>query len=402
MAELSWILLSMGVLIPDQGFTRGTDGTPNAVEFLVAREKLWKKNFPVILRFREFGDRNLGPVSMRGIWHGKRIRVESTRHEPGVEPEEALGSVGLYQNLLIGSGERYLGVQRGFMPGVGPNIAEDREWAGTLSDRCPDRGWLRSMMHSMHRPIEGQSVEDYLQTHPPVEVQELDDSIVVHMAPSIEFGEVLRSENRDSVMGFLGLAVTFSRRADWRPTLIQFCLAASNLDVPKAEWVEGLSFAGVGAVVERSLRWGEWKEVGGVRVPATFEHQLHGRVEGGRFVRADMRLRSWLEVEFLEELPPGVSFALIPPASAGPLGKISDLDSGEVTVYDARGPQALLLAREEEVARGVEELATGVPREAPLDSPFWGRRLLLVAGAALLGLGLGRLLLRRRSSQGSG
>ena len=391
LAQFVASLLALSTLVLASGGPQSRSAE-ELVEFLVGKDRIWQEQIPRTFRFREWAEGPIGPSTMEGIVHGDKFRIRRVRLPEGAAREGAFTRPGRHRTTLISSGERYLIVQT--VAGAGPGEEKVvRPWIATLSNELGDPDLPLSMLMEMRSPFLGQDLTGFLRSHPVVDVEESGDSIRVCFASSEEAALTVQAGKADQIGGFLGHVITFERSCAWRPTLIQFIEDDGDLERSSGPGpLERVRFGKLTGVVVRSFEWSGWKDVAGTPLPSSREHRLFGRIEAGQIVGQSFRWASDLEVQALDDVPSGVSFELAPPPSAGPLGQINDLDSGEVIVHDLRGTDALVEDREELLNLFSDSTAEENTPAQALPLREWARRILFLAGACLLGFAALRVL----------
>ncbi len=377
------------------------DHVHEAVDFLLAREQVWKDRFPTTVRFREWDETLIGPVLWEGVRRrphpdtggGAQLYVEGTRYEPGTSQEAARHLAGSRKVVLVSSGERWMKVQED-LPGDGE---VGQSWTGFQQDQLPAGDWAESLMTQMHSPLGERGLVDFLEAGLPIDVHENDDKIVVFLASAKELAGFILAGDSSKISGFLGSVVTFERKADWRPTLMQLVSTYERVadDRGLAE-VERIKFGGLDGAVYASYSWGGWVPLGEVMIPTSKTYKLECLIEGAKLTPKDLALHQSLAVEVLEEVPPGVSFALTPPTSMGPVGRLVDRGTMEVTLHDSRPPEQRLASREQFVDAMVASQGDDAPPTPWRPSIGWLRLALLIIGMSLIGAALGRVVVAKR------
>jgi len=268
------------------------------------------------------------------------------------------------------------------------------------SKNCPTRHWLATMLHGMRFPLYRKTVSEYLRLHDSVAVREDADSIEIDFAATDFLAEAFHAGEYSSVGGFYGAKVTFEKSADWRPTIIRECFSPDTAPQPQPDAdpveLENVDFGGVKAVVLHRYDWLDWVRLGDVRVPTRKRVDHRIRVEEQEMILLHSVFESDFEARTIDELPEHVSFALLPPDAMGLVGSVSNRETGEVRLYDARTRSDRLASREEFV-KAVSEVRPG---SVPAASGVWTASLtrfgLLGLGAGMIGWALTQQIVRRR------
>ncbi|HIG85662.1 MAG TPA: hypothetical protein EYQ25_01330 [Planctomycetes bacterium] len=372
-----------------------SDREEELTEFLIAREAAWLDSFPETLGVREWGEGVLGLFSWEGVMHGAELNLEHHRYDEGASPSDVFKVPGNRHALLVYSGQKYLHVE--YAPRM-PGSSEPPHWDATIATELPTRAWRETMTYNLRRPLERETLAAHARSHPPVRVTDHEDTIIALFAAHEDIAGTLRGEESLFVRGYLGLEVTFDKHAGWRPTLIRFCFdPGSEVSEPAIADLERVSFGTRESIVLRTLKWSDWVPCGAVLVPTTRVETFHGRLDGPlkEFIPGDGVWPSHLDLQAMDALPEGVSFSLDPPPIPGTTGTLVNRDSKAVDGLDYRTPLQRERAREAEIKAMVNQTEAG-PAEPPRAPPgSWWSWLLLLGGAGLIGLGLGRLLLRR-------
>ena len=147
-----------------------------------------------------------------------------------------------------------------------------------------------------------------------------------------------------------------------------------------------VDFGGLPARVTREWRWSRWQSLGAAPVPTVFEEEQWVTTDLYNEMKASHALFArQIQVETCEPSVDAAAFALVAPPEAGPVGRISNPDTGGMRVVDGRGIRARNASSDQFVS-GVVAVAAGdelAPGPGGSSSAGW---LLLFAGGACLAL----------------
>jgi hypothetical protein len=390
-------LAALALLLPaqDQGgeWTSHPDKIASVSAFLSSRAVSWHDAFPQTIRWTEWDQNSIGVNHWRGIYHGSKLQADYTIYTGGVTRRAAEEGAAGHRGRLVNSGGRWLVVERPIPDEPG------RPWAGVESSSCPVSQWTSTMLYGMRVPLYGMSVRQYFERRPVVRVREGAKVIEVEFTHDEMGAEYLATDRSHWLGGNIGIVVTFTRDSGWRPTVIRDIFALSAMEgTAGVDELEHIEFAGIEALALRTYTWSEWQALGEVWIPTRFEKNSSvglGDGVGGLVPRQSLFV-SELEAEVLPEPPAGTSFALVPPDWIGPVGRISNTDTGEVRVYDRRSLDERRDSQERFVDLLTESAGTSSAVSRGTASRAWAGWALLFLGSSLAGWTIRRLVVGRR------
>lgn len=370
--------------VAQQPWVDAPDRLAETKAFLAARSQAWRSSLPATFRFQEWDSGPRDAVSWSGVFDRGRLNASFLKFPTALEDAAAARGVAGLRAWLLFDGSGWLVVERPL--GDEP----DQPWSALQAKDCPAPQWRSTIVFSMAAPLMNRSVPDFLEHYPMLRMRETAEGMEVDFAATAGVAEIVANPKLGKVWGCLGFRVTFGAASDWQP------IRASELhdqvpafDQPGFEHLERLDLAGLPVVVQKQWTWSEWRALGRARVPTVFVEQHAFGFESEQFAPSRVVYRSKVECEALDAAPAGVTFALVAPESAGPTGRISDMDTGAVKVVDLRGVRART-ASSEAFVRGVLDVAGRDAAPARTNWAAIGGAVLLFAGA----VGGGLLLIR--------
>jgi hypothetical protein len=375
------LFLVCGSVCAQAPWSESVEDIKRVSEFLSAQADASNDRRPPRMRFEMQLESKILDMHWEGVIQGGKLRAEySLDRLDG--PDSTVGEDGLgLVRWLRFSGSEWIEVT--------PDSSGDRSkpWNAIVSAKCPSAFWKMTILPKAKEPLAGRSVGDAFGEFVPIAVREQPEEIEVDFVMLEGVAAAIREERFDDVGGFVGMRVKFARAAAWRPVDIKDVYRLPGMEGGELAKLEVVDMQGLKGYVWRRVKWADFFDVEGVSMPGSCH--IEGWVEQdatGQVVPAPYVEMHRLTASGVAESLESAEFAAVPPPQAGPVGRISNLTTGERTIIDGRGAQEKVSAQDSFVRRAIDE--TGKSHGGiELSGVEWAAYSLLFLGAVGLGWG---------------
>lgn len=355
-ASMRWVpAIVVGSVTAAFGAPDDAERIRERVRFLSERDAAWRQVMPGRLRLTETSAAGSEPVRWSVVCWDGRVYAEKRRFPEGSNLVTIADEKAQLVVVTVGKDGRFLVV------GKDPSGGTAAPWSGTIAAKHPDANWAQTVFARWTRPVEGQTVESLLAMHPAVALE--DDGkgrVRLSIAVSKDVAQGLFDPNPTRVVsGFLGWIIDFEARVGWRPTRAVSCTEV-NAKVKGDEGnVPRERFCGRDCIIDEEITWGEWTKVDQSMLPTLQTmHYYIAPGDDGQIVAVNSVSQERVRVETIASLPDEVELELEPPQWLGPVGRVLDAESGQVTRYDLRplsDRRASMEVRVDAITKAAEE-----------------------------------------------